>query len=82
MSKNQVSTIVLEDYVEVKEQDIEVSEEILVMEEDPQVKIIVEENNEDLIIEKDLEVKMIETIEEEIEDESFKDLNEMKSYDC
>ena len=52
------------------------------MEEDPQVKIIVEENNEDLIIEKDLEVEMIETIEEEIEEESFKDLNEIKSCDC
>ena len=77
-----MSTIVLEDYVEVKEQNIDIYEEILVMEEDPQVKIIVEENNEDLIIEKDLEVEMIETIEEEIEEESFKDLNEIKSYDC
>ena len=37
-----------------------------------------EEINEDLIIEKDLEVDMAETIE----DESFKDLNELKSYDC
>ena len=52
------------------------------MEEDPQIKIIVEENNKDPIIEKDLEVEMIETIEEEIEEESFKDLNEIKSYDC
>ena len=52
------------------------------MEEDLQIKIIVEENNEDPIIEKDLEVEMIETIEEEIEEESFKDLNEIKSYDC
>ena len=43
---------------------------------------IVKEINEDPIIEKDLEVEMIEIIEEEIEDESFKDLNEMKSYDC
>ena len=74
--------IVLEDYVEVKEQNIEISEEILVMKEDPQIKIIVEENNEDPIIEKDLEVEMIETIKEEIEKESFKDLNEIKSYDC
>ena len=74
--------IVLEDYVEVKEQNIEISEEILVMKEDPQIKIIVEENNEDPILEKDLEVEMIETIEEEIEEESFKDLNEIKSYDC
>ena len=74
--------IVLEDYVEVKEQNIEISKETLVMEEDPQIKVIVEENNEDPIIEKDLEVEMIETIEEEIEEESFKDLNEIKSYDC
>ena len=74
--------IVLEDHVEVKEQNIESSEEILVMEEDPQIKIIVEENNEDPIIEKDLEVELIETIKEEIEEESFKDLNEIKSYDC
>ena len=40
--------IVLENYVDVKEQNIEISEEInkgLVMEEDPQIKIIVEENN-------------------------------------
>ena len=41
-----------------------------------------EKINEDPIIEKDLEVEMIETIEEEIEEESFKDLNEIKSYDC
>ena len=57
--------IVLEDYVEVKGQSIEIYEEInegLVMEEDPLIKIIVEENNEDPIIEKDLEVKMVETI--------------------
>ena len=77
--------IVLADYVEIKEQNIEIFEEInedLVMEEDPKIKIIVEENNEDPIIEKDLEIKMVETIEEEIEEESFKDLNEMKSYDC
>ena len=46
------------------------------MEEDPKIKIIVEENNEDSIIEKDLEVKIVETTEEEIEEESFKDLNE------
>ena len=56
--------------------------EDLVIEEDPKIKIIVEENNEDPIIEKDLEVEMIETIEEEIEEESFKDLNEIKSYVC
>ena len=77
--------IILEDYVEVKEKNIEISEEIKeghVMEEDPKIKIIVEDNNEDPIIEKYLEVAMVETIEEEIENESFKDLNEIKSYDC
>ena len=52
------------------------------MEEDPQIKIIVEGNSEDPIIEKDVEVEMVETIEEEIEEESFKNLNEIKSYDC
>ena len=46
------------------------------MEEDPKIKIIVEENNEDPIVEKGLEVEMVETIEDEIEEESFKDLNE------
>ena len=43
---------------------------------------IVEEINEDPIIEKDLEVEMAETIEEDIKDKSFKDLNEIKLYDC
>ena len=41
--------IVLEDCVEFKEQNIEISKEInegLTMEEDPKIKIIVEENNE------------------------------------
>ena len=77
--------IFLKDYVEIKEQNIEISKEIiegLVMEEDPKIKIILEENNENPIIDKDLEVKMIETVEEEIEEEGFKDLNEIKSYDC
>ena len=74
--------IVLEHYVDVKEQNIEISEKILVMEEDPQIKIIVEGNSEAPIIEKGVEVEMVETIEEEIEEENFKDLNEIKSYDC
>ena len=52
------------------------------MEEDPKIKIIVEENNEDPIKEKVLEVKMVETIEEEIEEEGFKNLNEIKSHNC
>ena len=62
------------------EENIEISEEInedIVIEEESKIKIV-EEINEDLIIEKDLEVDMAETIE----DESFKDLNELKSYDC
>ena len=56
---------VLKDYVEVKEQNIKISKEIneeLVLEEDPKIKILVEENNEDPIIEIDLEVEMVETI--------------------
>ena len=68
-----------ENYVEVKEENIKISEETnedLVIEENPKIKIILEENNENLIIEKDLEVEMVETIEDEIEEESFKDLNE------
>ena len=52
------------------------------MEEDPKIKIIVEENNEDPIKEKVLEVEMVETIEEEIEEEGFKNLNEIKSHNC
>ena len=52
------------------------------MEEDPKIKIIVEENNEDPIVEKGLEVEMVETIEDEIEEESFKDLDEVKLGDC
>ncbi|XP_050264168.1 disease resistance RPP13-like protein 4 [Quercus robur] len=52
------------------------------MEEDHKIKIIVKEDNQDPIIEKDLEVEMVEIIEEEIEEESFKDLNEIESYDC
>ena len=52
------------------------------MEEDRKIKIIVEKKNEYPIIEKNLEVEMVETIEEKIEEESFKDLNEIKSYDC
>ena len=52
------------------------------MEENRKIKIIVEKKNEYPIIEKNLEVEMVETIEKKIEEESFKDLNEIKSYDC
>ena len=38
--------------------------------------------NEDPSIHKDLEVKMVETIEDEVEEESFKDLDEVKLDDC
>ena len=53
--------IVLEEYVEVKEEIIEISEKInegLVIEEEPEIKIV-EEINEDPIIEKDLEVEIV-----------------------
>ena len=75
-------------YVEINtflEENIDISKEInecLVMEEDPKIKIIVEENNEDAIIEKGLEVEMVETIDDEIGEESFKDLNKVKLDDC
>ena len=76
--------IILKDYLEVKEQNIEISEVInegLVMEEDHKIKITVEENNEDPIIEKDLKVKMSETIEEEIEEEVIKEFDKSESDD-
>ena len=72
--------IILKDYLEVKEQNIEISEKInedLVMEEDHKIKIIKEENNGGPIIEKDLKVKMSETIEEEI----IKEFNKSESDD-
>ena len=60
--------IVLEEYGEIKEENIEISEEInegFVIEEKPEIKIV-EEINEDPIIEKDLEIEIVETIKEEI----------------
>ena len=66
------------------EENIEICEKIskdIVIKEEFENKIV-EQINEDPIIEKDLEVEKVETIEEEIEDESFKDFNEIKSYDC
>ena len=53
--------IVLKEYVEVKEEIIEISGKInegLVIEEEPKIKIV-EEINEDPIIEKDLEVEIV-----------------------
>ena len=76
--------IVLEDYVEVKEKNIEIFEEInegLVIEEKPEIKIV-EEINENPIIEKNLEVKIEETIKEEIIEEVLNDLDEVKLDDC
>ena len=58
----------LEEYVEVKEENIEIYEEInegLVIEEEFEIKIM-EEVNKDPIIEKDLEIEIVETIKEEI----------------
>ena len=69
----------LEEYVEVKEENIEIFEEInegLVIEEKPEIKIV-EEIKKDHIIEKDLEIKMAETIEEEI----VKEFNKIESND-
>ena len=76
--------IVLEEYVEIKEENIEISKEInegLVIEEEPKIKIV-EEINEDPIIEKDLEVKIVETIKKETIEEVVNDLNEVKLDDC
>ena len=76
--------IVFEEYVEVKEENIEISEEInegLVLEEDPEIKSV-EEINENSVIEKDLEVKIVETIKEEIIEEIVNNLNEVKLDDC
>ena len=50
------------------------------MEEKIEIKIV-EEIDENPIIEKYLEVKMVEAIEDEDEEESFKDLNEVKLDD-
>ena len=73
----------LEEYVEVKDENIEILKEInegLVIKE-PEMKIV-EEINEDHIIEKDLEVEIVETIKEEIMDEVVNDLDEVKLDDC
>ena len=71
-----------ESYIPPLKEELHVEENIvLFMEKDPDIKIIVEENNED-IIEKDLEVKMVETIEEQIIEEVVNDLDEVKLDDC
>ena len=74
----------LGEYVEVKEENIEIFKEInedLVIKEEPEIKIV-EEINEDHIIEKDLEVEIVETIKEEIIDEVVNDLDEVELDDC
>ena len=74
----------LEEYVEVKEENIEIFEEInedLVIEEEPEIKIV-EEINEDPIMEKDFEVEIVEAIKEEIIEEVVNDLDEVKLDDC
>ena len=58
--------IVLEEYREVKEENIEIYEEI----------------NEDRIIEKGVEIEIVQTIKEEIIKEVVNDLNEIKLDDC
>ena len=70
----------VEEYVEVKDKNIENSEEFhegLIIEEYPKIKI-----NEDPSIHKDLEVKMVETIKEEIIEEVVNDLDEIKLDHC
>ena len=74
----------LEEFIEVKEENINIFEEInedLVIEEEPKIKIV-EEINEDPIIEKILEVKIVEIIKEEIIEEVVKNLDEVKLDDC
>ena len=74
----------LEEYVEVKEKNIEIFEEInedFVIEEEPEIKIV-EKINENPIIEKDLEVVILETIKEEIIGEVVNNLDEVKLDDC
>ena len=76
--------IFLEEYVEVKEENIEIFKEInksLVIEEEHEIKIV-EEINEDPIIEKDPKVEIVETIKEEIIEEVVYDLYEVKLDDC
>ena len=76
--------IVLKEYGEDKEENIEIFEEInegLTMEEEFEIKIV-EKINEDPIIEKNLEVKIVKTIKEEIIEEVVNDFDEVKLDDC
>ena len=81
---NVEENIVLEKYVEVKEENIEISEEInegLTMEEEFEIKIV-EEINKDPIKEKDLEIEIVETIKNESIEEVVNNLDEVKFDDC
>ena len=74
----------LEEYVEVREENIEIFEKIskhLFIEEKSEIKIV-EEINEDPIIEKDLDVEIVETIKEEFIEGVVNNLNEVKLDDC
>ena len=74
----------LKEYVEVKEENIEIFQKInegLVIEEELEIKIE-EEINENPIIKKDHEVEIVETINEEIIEEIVNDLDEVKLDDC
>ena len=74
----------LKEYVEFKEENIEIFEEInegFVIEEKPEIKIV-KEINENPIIEKNLEAEIVETIKEEIIEEVVNDLDEVKLDDC
>ena len=74
----------LEEYVEVKEENIEIFEKInegLVIVEEIKIKIV-EEINEYPIIEKNLEDKIVETIKKEIIETVVNDLNKVKLDDC
>ena len=64
---------------------IEIYEEInegIIIEEDHEIKINVEEINEDPSIRKDLEVEIVKTIKEEIIEEVVNDFDEIKLDDC
>ena len=68
-----------------KKKNIEIYEEInegIIIEEDHEIKINVKEINEDPSIHKDLEVKIVETIKDEIIKEAVNNLDEIKLDDC
>ena len=69
----------LKEYVEVKEENIEIFEEInegIVIKEELEIKIV-NKINEDPIIEKDLGVEIVETVKEEIIEEVVNNVHEI-----